>query len=90
MKQMMNYVLSSDGNEFERGEIEVVGESVYVMMEYVVERLTPHFGHRLEFDFVDVSNEWTFSTENEEEEEGSHTILFASEGILADKFGIEE
>ncbi len=31
MKQMMNYVLSSDGNEFE------LGESVYEMTEYVVE-----------------------------------------------------
>ena len=88
MKQMMNYVLSSDGNEFERGEIEAIGESVYEMTEYVVERLTPHFGHRLEFNFVDVSNEWTFSADDEEE--GSHTISFAPEGIHADKFGIEE
>ncbi|WP_426273674.1 hypothetical protein [Exiguobacterium sp. R-17] len=88
MKQMMNYVLSSDGNEFERGEIEAIGESVYEMTEYVVERLTPHFGYRLEFDFVDVSNEWTFSADDEEE--GSHTIRFAPEGIHADKFGIEE
>lgn len=48
MKQLINYVLSSNGNEFERGEIEAVGESVYEMTEYVVERLTPHFGHRLD------------------------------------------
>lgn len=88
MKQMMNYVLSSDGNEFERGEIEAVGESVYEMTEYVVERLASHFGYRLEFDFVDVSNEWTFAAEDEKE--GSHTIRFAPEGIYADKFGIEE
>lgn len=88
MKQMMTYVLSSDGNEFERGEIEAIGESVYEMTEYVVERLTPHFGHRLEFDFVDVSNEWTFSVEDEAE--GSHIIRFAPKGIHADKFGIEE
>lgn len=90
MKQMMHYVLSNDGNEFERGDIEAVGESVYEMTEYVVERLTSHFGYRLELDFVDVSNEWTFAAEDEEEEEGSHPIRFAPEGIHADKFGIEE
>lgn len=88
MKQMMNYVLSSDGNDFERGEIEAIGESVYEMTEYVVERLTPQFGHRLEFFFVDVSNEWTFSAEDEGD--SAYTIRFAPEGIHADKFGIEE
>jgi len=43
MKQMMNYVLSSDGSEFERGEIEAVGESVYEMTEYVVKELALSF-----------------------------------------------
>lgn len=65
MKQMMNYVLSSDGNEFERGEIEAVGESVYEMTEYVVERLAMHFKTYLEFNFIDVSKEWIFSTEDD-------------------------
>ena len=88
MKQKMIYVLSSDGNEFERGEIEAIGESVYEMTEYVVEKLAPHFEQELVFDFIDVSNEWTFSVEDEEE--CSHTIRFAPEGIHADKFGIEE
>lgn len=36
MKQMMHYVLSSNGNEFERGEIEAIVESFYEMTEYVV------------------------------------------------------
>lgn len=88
MKQMMNYVLSSDGNEVERGEIEAIGESVYEMTEYVVERLASHFGYRLEFDFVDVSNEWTFAAEDDEED--IHTIRFAPKGIHADKFGIDD
>jgi len=38
---MMTYVLSSDGNEFEHGEIEAIGESVYEMTKYVVEKLAP-------------------------------------------------
>lgn len=39
------------GNEFERGEIEAVGESVYEMTEYVVEQLAPRFEQDLKFDF---------------------------------------
>lgn len=43
MKKMMTYVLFSNGNEFERREIEAVGESVHEMTEYVVEKLAPRF-----------------------------------------------
>ncbi|UKS57748.1 hypothetical protein [Exiguobacterium acetylicum] len=88
MKQMMNYVLSSDGNEFERGEIEAVGESVYVMTEYVVEKLAPRFGQELEFDFIDVSNEWTFAAEGIRGKK--YEIIFAPQGIQADKFGFDD
>ena len=88
MKQMMNYVLSSDGNEFERGEIEAVGESVYEMTEYVVEKLALRFGQELEFEFIDVSNEWTFAADNEFKH--SHKIVFSPTGIKADKFGLED
>lgn len=88
MKQMMNYVLSSDGNEFERGEIEAVGESVYEMTEYVVEKLAPRFGQELEFDFVDVSNVWTFAAEDLKG--GNYEVIFAPQEIQADKFGIED
>lgn len=88
MKQMMKYVLSSGGNEFERGEIEAVGESVYEMTEYVVEKLAPHFEQELEFDFIDVSNEWTFAAEDLK---GSkYEIIFAPIDQNADKFGIED
>ncbi|EZP58382.1 hypothetical protein [Exiguobacterium sp. RIT341] len=88
MKQMMTYVLSSDGNEFERGEIEAIGESVYEMTEYVVEKLAPRFEQELEFDFIDVSNEWTFVAENLK---GSkYEIIFAPKGTQADKFGVDE
>lgn len=88
MKQMMTYVLSSDGNEFERGEIEAIGESVYEMTEYVVEKLAPRFGQELEFDFIDVSNEWTFAAEDLK---GSkYEIIFAPIDQNADKFGIED
>lgn len=58
----MNYVLSSGGNEFECREIEAIGESVYEMTKYVVEKLVSRFEQELEFDFIDVSNEWTFAT----------------------------
>lgn len=88
MKQMMTYVLSSDGNEFERGEIEAIGESVYEMTEYVVERLAPRFEQELEFDFIDVSNEWTFAAEDEFII--SHNIRFSPVGVKADKFGLED
>lgn len=88
MKQMMNYVLSSDGNEFERGEIEAVGESVYEMTEYVVEKLAPRFGEELEFDFIDVSNEWTFAAEDFRG--NRNEIIFAPQGIQADKFGVDD
>lgn len=40
---MMHYALSSDGNVFNLGEIEAIGESVYEMVEYVVERLNLWF-----------------------------------------------
>ena len=40
---MMTYVLSGNGNEFECGEIEVIGESGYGMTEYIVKRLDMHF-----------------------------------------------
>lgn len=87
MKQMINYVLSSDGNGFERGEIEAVGESVYEMTEYVVERLAPRSEQELEFNFIDVLNEWTFAADDEFRL--SHKILFSPIGIKADKFGLE-
>lgn len=88
MKQMMNYVLSSDGNEFERGEIEAIGESVYEMTEYVVKKLSPSFEQDLEFNFIDVSNEWTFAAEDSD---GLiYNLSFSPANINADKFGLED
>jgi len=88
MKQMMNYVLSSDGNKFDSGEIEAIVESVYEMTEYVVEKLTPRFEQELEFDFIDVSNEWTFAAEGLNS--SKYEITFAPQGIQADKFGFDD
>ncbi|EZP58377.1 hypothetical protein [Exiguobacterium sp. RIT341] len=86
IKQMMNYVLSSDGNKFERGEIEAIVESVYEMTEYVFEKLAPRFEQELEFDFIDVSNEWTFATEDSRD--NRYEIIFTPVDQYADKFGI--
>ncbi|WP_214850642.1 hypothetical protein [Exiguobacterium sp. s193] len=84
----MTYILSRNGKEFERGEIEAIGESVYEMTEYVVERLALRFEQELEFDFIDVSNEWTFAVEDFR---GSkYEIIFAPINQNTDKFGTED
>ncbi len=88
MRQRMNYELSTKGTTFERGSVEAEGDTVFEMTEDVIRKLSMCFAPELDFDFIDVSNEWTFSAEDDE---GTvHEVRFAPEGIHADKYGIED
>lgn len=84
----MNYEWISRGLIIKKGKIQAIGESVYDMTKIVLGNRSTHVETRIDFDFVDVSNEWKFSAEDENENQ--YIIRFALEGVIADKFGIED
>jgi len=87
MNQIMKYELLKNQIAFETGEILAEGTDVFEMTEDVRIKLSDRFEHGGEFEFVDVSNHWTFSYEDGVDE---YEIIFAPLGTHADKFSIEE